>query len=219
MTDTSTGLGKVFCVGFPKTGTTSLEVALQRLGYKVCRGASGNNHSNFLMALYVHGDTAEISRLIRHFDAFADLPWGGTDLYLWLSQHYPDARFLHTVREPEKWHRSVLNQLEKSSAVTAASLDTLHASGGYGATMIVRRVWGIEDFVTQKDKALAFYESLNAAILSHFAGRENFLSFDLTQTPGWDSLCSFLGRPVPDQPFPHENPGHGKSAPINEADG
>ena len=211
MSDDATGRGKVFCLGFPKTGTTSLEVALQRLGYNVCRGASRNNHSNFLMALQVHGDTEEIARVIRHHDAFTDLPFGGTDLYLWLSRRYPDARFLHTVRAPEHWYRSLLNQLEKAGGSTDAPLDSLHAAGGYGAAMVVRRVWGIADPVAQKDRTLQYYRQLNASILTHFAGRETFLSFDLTQEPGWHALCGFLGRPVPDQPFPHENPGKGKA--------
>ncbi|WP_165221991.1 sulfotransferase family protein [Affinirhizobium pseudoryzae] len=219
MTDVGIGHGKVFCLGFPKTGTTSLEVALQRLGYKVCRGASSNNHSNFLMALQVHGDTNEIARVIAHFDAFADMPWGGTNLYLWLSQRYPDARFLHTSRDPAKWYRSILNQLEKAGGGSDASLDMVHASGGYGSTMIVRRVWGIEDIVAQKEEALRFYQDLNAAILSHFARNDNFLSLDLTQSPSWEALCAFLGRPVPNQPFPHENPGYAVAASSGKAAG
>lgn len=213
------GHGKVFCLGFPKTGTTSLEVALQSLGYRVCRGASRNNHSNFLMALHVHGDTDEIARLIAHFDAFADMPWGGTPLYLWLSRRYPEARFVHTVRDPDKWYRSLLNQLEKAAGSSDASLDDLHAAGGYGATMILRRVWGIEDIVVQKDQALSFYNTLNAAILSHFAQHDNFLSLDLTQTPDWGPLCAFLDRPVPDQPFPHLNRGQGAAAPSGLSQG
>lgn len=211
MNGEDTGRGKVFCIGFPKTGTTSLEVALQRLGYNVCRGSSRNNHSNFLMALQVHGDTDEIARVIRHFDAFTDLPFGGTDLYLWLSRRYPEARFLHTFRAPEPWYRSILNQLEKAGGVHGASLEALHASGGYGASMTVQRVWGITDPVARKDAMLRYYQDLNAAILAHFDGCENFLSIDLTQEPDWRLLCGFLGLPVPDQPFPHENPGQGKA--------
>ncbi|WP_141399457.1 sulfotransferase family protein [Rhodobacter maris] len=201
----------MFCLGFPKTGTTSLEVALQRLGYKVCRGASSNNHSNFLMALKVLGDTDEIARVIRHFDAFADMPFGGTDLYLWLSRRYPEARFLHTIRAPEQWYQSILNQLAKVSKGPAPMLDAFHAAGGYGAAMIVRREWGITDPLAQKGAMLRYYEGMNAAILAHFNGCERFHSFDLTEERDWRSLCGFLGRPVPDQPFPHENPGQGKA--------
>lgn len=211
MSDATTGRGKVFCLGFPKTGTTSLETALQRLGYKVCRGASGNNHSNFLMALQVLGDTDEIARVIRHFDAFADMPFGGTDLYLWLSRRYPEARFLHTLRAPEAWYQSLLNQLAKVGASSDAPLEALHAAGGYGATMIVRRVWGITDPRTQKDALLRHYHDLNAAILAHFEGCANFHAFNLTEERDWTSLCRFLDKPVPDLPFPHDNPGRGKA--------
>ena len=208
MSEDTAGHGKVFCLGFPKTGTTSLEVALQRLGYNVCRGNGSNNHSNFLMALQVHGDTDEIARIIQHFDAFTDMPWGGTDLYLWLSHRYPKALFLHTFRDPERWYRSVLNELEKACGSSGASLDLAHAAGGYGASMIVRRVWGIADLINEKDRALQYYNGLNAAVVAHFAGQRNFLSLDLTQNPGWAALCGFLDRPEPKLPFPHENQGH-----------
>lgn len=209
MSDQETGHGKVFCVGFPKTGTTSLEAALARLGYKVCRGNSQNNHSNYLMALQLNGDTDAIARLIRQFDAFADMPWGGTGIYLWLSRRYPDARFVHTVREPEAWYRSLLNQMRKMGAQGCEPLDAFDAAGGYGASLTVRRTWGVADPVAEKDRVLDYYRRLNTDILSHFAGCDNFLSLDLTRDPAWSALCAFLERPVPHEPFPHQNRGDG----------
>ncbi len=209
MNDEAGGRGKVFCIGFPKTGTTSLEVALGRLGYTVCRGNSQNNHSNYLMALQLHGDTEAIARLIRQFDAFADMPWGGTDMYLWLSRRYPDACFVHTVREKEAWYRSLLNQMRKMGSHGREPLDAFDAAGGYGASLTVRRTWRVADPVAEKDRVLEYYTRLNTEIRSHFAGRDNFLSLDLTRDPEWSALCSFLGRAVPDEPFPHQNRGDG----------
>lgn len=36
-------------------------------------------------------------------------------------------------------------------------------------------------------------------------GKANFLAYDLTAGEGWAPLCAFLGKPVPDRPFPRSN--------------
>lgn len=70
-------LRKVFNLGFSKTGTTSIERALQILGYRVAKGHWKYNYCFYLMSLCVHGDYEEIIRFTKAFDAFCDGPWGG----------------------------------------------------------------------------------------------------------------------------------------------
>lgn len=42
--------------------------------------------------------------------------------------------------------------------------------------------------------------------MDHFKDRQNdLLVVDFTQGAGWEELCGFLGRDVPDIPFPHAN--------------
>jgi hypothetical protein len=56
--------------------------------------------------------------------------------------------------------------------------------------------------------AAKVYEAHNAAVRSHFAGQsDRFLELDLEADDGWEALCSFLGEPIPDRPFPHANLG------------
>lgn len=205
MSDDDTGKGKIFCIGFPKTGTTSLEVALVKLGYKVCRGNGQNTHSNYLMALCVHGDYPELERVIRHFDAFADLPWGGSDMYLWLSRRYPEARFIQTERDPDDWYESVLGSALKYSNDLEATLDTFHSLGRYGAVLFLNRVWGIDSMSNAREKLLDYYVRNNQAIKDHFAGTDRLLSVHLVADPRWDEICAYLDKPVPDIPFPEEN--------------
>ncbi len=200
-----TGRGKVFCLGFPKTGTTSLEVALQHLGYKVCRGNERNNYTNYLIALFIHGDYDELRRMIRHFDAFADLPWGGTDLYLWLSETYSEARFIQTVRDPESWFQSLSNVAFSLDENPETALETNHAAGSYGAVYLFKKVWQLDNMVDAKVRLLSVYKQLNYNIKTHFHRDNLFLSFDLTKDPGWEDLCRFLDKKVPDILFPFEN--------------
>ena len=57
---------KVFCIGAHKTGTTSLEVALKKLGYRVC-GSFGTKDPD--IASKVHEMAYE---LVEKYDAFED---------------------------------------------------------------------------------------------------------------------------------------------------
>ena len=61
--------GKVFCVGFQKTGTTTMMHALTELGYRV----TGPNHVRDKdIARKLGKLTTELS---HRYDAFQDNPW------------------------------------------------------------------------------------------------------------------------------------------------
>jgi len=60
---------KVFCIGFHKTGTTSLNVALNTLGYRVT-GPNGVNDPDIAKNVLRMADD-----LVKRYDAFQDNPW------------------------------------------------------------------------------------------------------------------------------------------------
>ena len=86
-------LPKVFCIGFHKTGTTSLKMALKILGYRVT-GPNGRHDKNI-------GRNVEAlaRRIVPKFDAFQDNPW--PIIYRFLDKEYPGSKFILTVR-PER---------------------------------------------------------------------------------------------------------------------
>jgi hypothetical protein len=50
------------------------------------------------------------------------------------------------------------------------------------------------------------YERHNREVLEYFRDRpDDLLVMDIPADAGWDKLCVFLGRDVPDEPFPHAN--------------
>ena len=57
---------KVFCIGFHKTGTTSLELALRKLGYRVT-GSFGTKDPDIVGKVY-----ATAYAMVEQFDAFED---------------------------------------------------------------------------------------------------------------------------------------------------
>jgi hypothetical protein len=92
---------KVFCIGFHKTGTTSMEQALRILGYRV----TGPDHVHDPeIARTLHQVTAELS---HRYDAFQDNPW--PLVYKEMDALHPGSRFILTVRDEEKWYDSNRN--------------------------------------------------------------------------------------------------------------
>src|SRR6476660_2478699 len=84
--------GKVFGIGFPRTGTTSLVRALNILGI-----ASTHNPAGLL--------TDANDPVLDAFDGFADNPI--PILYAELDARYPHSKFILTDRDVDSWLRSV----------------------------------------------------------------------------------------------------------------
>lgn len=197
---------KVFGVGFSKTGTTSLERAFTELGYKVCHGHFNNNHTNFLIALYVNKDYREILKMTKLFDAFADGPWGGGDLYKTLLDEYPDAKYILTVREPEKWYMSFEKMITRFSPDLDSAFETFYNNGRYGTPYFFKHIFGIETMAGAREKMIAYYTSYNSEVQKYFAQKgKELLVVDITAGAGWNEICTFLGKPVPAIEFPHMN--------------
>ena len=171
---------KIFCIGFHKTGTTSLGLALEVLGYSVT-GPNGVNDPD--ISKNVH-DMA--FALVEQYDAFQDNPW--PILYKQLDTKYPRSKFILTVRRSEQWIASQVRH--------------------FGTRETPMRAWiygkgcpkGNEQLYIQR------FEEHTRDVLAHFSDRpQDFLVMDLSAGDGWENLCPFLGKEVPNVPFPHAN--------------
>lgn len=173
---------KVFCIGFHKTGTTSLETALTRLGYKVT-GSFGTKDPD--IASKVHEMAYSLA---ERFDAFQDNPW--PILYRELDERFPGSKFILTRRPTGNW----INSQVKDFATTETPMRRWIYGESAGCPM------GNEEIYTAR------YEKHNREVLEYFADRpDDLLVIDLPNDDGWSRLCPFLGQPVPDEAFPHSN--------------
>lgn len=210
---------KIFCIGFPKTGTTSLEVALKILGYNVCKGHYSNNHSNYLISLFFHKDYDELDKMINYFDAFCDLPWGGTDFYLYLSKKYPDAKFIHTTRDSEKWYASLEHMFTEFDDNLETALDIMHQNTRYGAVYYLKKEFQIDTLYNNKEKIIQQYSNHNRSIEQYFnEDKSKYLKMSITKGDTWVELCKFLGKDVPGIDFPNVNKAvikHAKNDEVN----
>ena len=171
---------RVFCVGWHKTGTTTIGLALIKLGFSVVGCRLDMVHP------LRRGDIDQVIELAGRFDAVQDVPWAA--LFKELDMRYPGSKFILTERRPNSW------------------LDS--ASRHFASTPIPLHEWLYGEGELKGNEAiyLARYQEHNAAVKGYFTNRPNdLLVLDFERGDGWEQLCAFLRVPMPDAGFPHEN--------------
>lgn len=92
---------KVFCIGYNKTGTTSLGKSLELLGFR---------HSSFnrrvWRELYLKGRIDRVIDYTAKFESFDDLPWLKEDMIPYLYNSFPGSKFIYLERDEESWEKS-----------------------------------------------------------------------------------------------------------------
>lgn len=174
-------INKLFGIGFQKTATTSLGEALSILGYKVTGPFGWMDADIQRTALSRALSTAE------KFDAFQDFPWA--ILYKELDMHFPNSKFILTVRNEEEWYESMLRHF------------------GTRSTPMREWVYGKAYPRWNKKTYIKRYNDHNDEVKDYFKSRPNdLLVVDITAGDGWKPICSFLDCKEPDVMFPRSNP-------------
>ncbi|MFT5668595.1 MAG: hypothetical protein ACI9DK_002800 [Vicingaceae bacterium] len=180
---------KIFCIGFHKTGTSSLAKALNMLGFKVCRRLSMLQEIVPDLKLIDHlkkNEYHEIIQIAEEFDAFVDNPW--PLIFKELDQNFPDCKFILTTRNEENWIESVCNYFKNSS------------------TEIREIIYGQGSPIGNEELYLTRYREHNKNVQEYFENKPNkLLILDLIENDKWNSLCNFLKVGIPKENFPHEN--------------
>ena len=105
--------GKIFCIGFNKTGTTSLLNFFLKLSIKTCDGIAAANFKEIKEFYNSEDKLKYLEPLILSFDAFEDVPW--PIFYKELFNRYPKSYFILTTRNTDAWIRSCKNHFRSSS--------------------------------------------------------------------------------------------------------
>ncbi|MEL7188709.1 MAG: sulfotransferase family protein [Pseudomonadota bacterium] len=196
---------KVIGAGFGRTGTASLKAALEILGYNKTHHMFEVMDSKDQMRLWHaigQGEAPNWDKVYDGFPAAVDFP---TAAY-WreLSTSYPDAKVILTVRSAESWWKSASETIIPIGRAPPAWARSLIPPIRRNVEMTNGTVWNrmFDGRQFEKDHAVRMFEQHNAAVQAELSP-ERLLVFEVKQ--GWEPLCAFLGKPVPDQPFPHVN--------------
>ena len=172
----------VIGIGYPRTGTMSMKLALEQLGFGPC------HHMVELFNLpqrwqgwidATRGKAADFEALLEGYTSSTDVPV--CYFYRELLALYPDAKFILTERPASDWYDSALATILSQ--------------------MLMNRVAGTPT-----------EELIKGIFIDRYEGREYERGYMpakqlLVCRPGdgWRPLCDFLGVPVPDGAYPKVN--------------
>jgi Sulfotransferase domain len=187
---------KVVGTGLGRTGTKSVQTALSMLGFGPC---------HHMVEIFQHPESVQLwidagegrprwDAIFEDYNSAVDYP---TAAY-WreLTGYYPDAKVLHTVRDPDDWFDSVHATIFAPDSLARRQGDDPRA--GFFASLLRRLPPQPDDRATMTDYFRAHTRAVTAAI-----SPERLLVYRVGE--GWERLCRFLGVPVPAEPFPSEN--------------
>ena len=197
---------KIIGAGFGRTGTSSLQAALEELlGGKCYHMKEIMMQSAHLRAWhdFAVGKTPAMDWewLFADYRATVDCPV--CMYYDELMEVFPEAKVILTVRDPEQWWKS-FNRL--MSTVNKARLlcflvPKLRKIAQFTDKIIIEDVFGGR---LEKEHCIRIFKKHNDAV-RNVVPRDRLLEYDVKQ--GWEPLCAFLDVPIPGKPFPHLNAG------------
>jgi hypothetical protein len=170
---------RIFGIGLGKTGTSSLNRAMQVLG---CQS--------------IHGP--KLDRIVE-YNFCNDI--NITFRYKFLDHCFPGSKFILTVRDMKSWLKSNERwlKIKTKGGLVNPEIDIELSRAEprffcYGCTIF------------NKNKYIDAYEKHYKEVNEHFKNRkQDLLIFDVRE--GWEKLCKFLNKPIPTtMPFPHVSP-------------
>jgi hypothetical protein len=191
--------------GLGRTGTKSLQTALNMLGFGPCYHMievfqdKERKVPQWIKASKAadNGDDVDWDAVFDGYRSSVDYP--GAAYWRELVARYPQAKVIHTVRDPEAWFESTQATIFRPGGVAMAAF----AEGGQMADFFKSFIRGdLIDHLHNHDFLVDYFrrhtEEVKAAV-----SPERLLVYQAGQ--GWGPLSQFLGVPIPAEPYPSEN--------------
>jgi len=187
---------KVFCIGFNKTGTTSLEAFMRENGFK----CGNQQEGELLINSYLKGDWEKLIAFCQSADFFQDLPFSAPKTAAILAEAYPNAQYILTVREnAEIWYNSI-TEFHKIKFGKNGKLPSKHdlqeAEYRYkGFAWDANRALydSPENEPYNKESLIKAYETHIENVKRIFSGKQNLIIIDLSKPNTVAELNTFLG--------------------------
>lgn len=187
--------------GFGRTGTFSLKVALERLGYGPCYHmfeAFANPAHVPLWREAVDDRSGAWPSILHGYQATVD--WPSTYFWQELAEMYPKAKIVLTVRDAEAWYASISQTIFASHAKPLPVDNPLRRDELLMAREILLRTF--DGRIDDQAHVIRVYERHNQAV-QRLVEANRLLVYEVTS--GWPPLCQFLDRAIPDEAFPLAN--------------
>lgn len=161
---------KIFIVGLPRTGTTSVCAAMLKLGFNVAHTAYTER-------------SFEAAQVIADTPVFCD--------YQQLDHAYPNAKFIYLERALDKWLPSI------GQLLLRMHVNLTRDDGGFNP--IIKRCYKATfspyslDNINNSDFLTSCYQQHKSQVAAYFKNRESdFLSIDISAVQSYSKLTKFL---------------------------
>jgi hypothetical protein len=186
---------KVVGSGLGRSGTHSMKLALEQLGFAPC---------HHMIEVFQHPETVPLwieaahgrpdwDLIFKDYAAAVDYP--SARYWRQLAEHYPDAKVLHTVRDPEEWFESTQATIFAPGTMAVAPPEPMKPF--FGAI-----TGDFEGRIHERAYMTDYFRRHSATVEAAIAP-DRLLVYEAGE--GWERLCAFLDVPVPDTPFPKSN--------------
>ncbi|RCW91493.1 sulfotransferase family protein [Winogradskyella arenosi] len=178
---------KVFIIGFHKTGTSSMGKALQILGYRVCGSLKEGVDLDKIRSSSKSELSENTCQVLGKYDAFQDTPW--FLFYKELYDAFPDAKFILTIRDEDKWIKSIQRHF------------------GNNSFQYHDYIYGSHDTFADENKYRQIYNKHNNECKMFFLEKKKeILIIDLEHDINkWQLICNYLNVNSPRTKFPYAN--------------
>lgn len=186
---------KLVGAGLGRSGTMSMKLALEQLGFGPCHHMIEVFQHMESVPLWVDAARGHPDWDLIFKDYVACVDYPSARYWRQIADHYPDAKVLLTVRDPDQWFDSTQATIFAPGGVTdnppEPLKEFLSAVTGDFQGHIHERAFMTDYFRRHS-------EAVKAAIAP-----ERLLVYEAGES--WERLCAFLGVPVPETPFPKAN--------------
>lgn len=186
---------KVFCIGFNKTGTTSLEKFMLLHGFR----SGDQTLGELLMPDYVQGKWGGLKSLIHTADFFQDLPFSAPHTFRIIDEAFPNSLFILTLRDsPGTWynslttfHREIFGK-GKRIPTREDLQNAVYRFPGF-AWLANRALYDSpEDDPYNRSDLIRAYEAHRKDVLHYFGDRKDLLVLDIASPNAVNRLAEFL---------------------------
>ena len=191
---------KVIGAGLGRTGTLSLKLALEHIGFGPCYHAmelAASVRRSLPLWNDAIGGNADWDAIFDGYASTTDYP--GCCFWPALMDYFPDAKLILSVRDADSWFESV-----NETIFAPRQGASLFQKDGEQLSNFLRRDFG--ERIAERAFMTDYFNRWNQHVIDTVPA-ERLLVFSAGD--GWAPLCEFLGTPVPDARYPrvHERGG------------
>ncbi|KAF7352156.1 putative nad dependent epimerase dehydratase [Mycena venus] len=203
---------QVLVLGFSRTGTSSTRIALEKLGYNETNHGFTVATRPLEMEMWTEAinakffgkgkpyGRAEWDQLLGHCMAVTDMP------HLLFAEEliaaYPEAKVVLTTRDVDRWWKSFKDTVGVVLASPEGEFSALLESSGDREFWFLafNAMFGTDNVTEEvaKKRYIEYYEEVRSLV-----PKERLLEYRVGE--GWETLCTFLEKDVPAEPFPNVN--------------